>query len=507
MRQIEILINLEEAPARNISILAERMDAHRSVISRSLKALKTQGIVFRDRHGWHLTQEGLSETAEAKQQLTESTERIRRMADRTTGMIARIGESMLPTISIHPPLLDIASHLPDLSSAYNVNNDLSSVLFPAALEAANIANMGISESLFANLPEIRINPEILGAGLGTGSILNSIEIGLPSFLESTKLTTGMPFHPFELNNLVGNAVAGIDLSDQLVSGIIQDVRNTIEPLLSIQATNQSLLGSLLDNLGSSELFQAANRSNLLLTDMLGDVLDMNNLIPNLSSTTTLGLLSDLTDVNRSLDKVWTSHINADFLPPDVTAFTWQLALPTLTAARYTDSVSAFIHYENDSEKPHAKPVSSQVSEDEKILDRLLAKMDPALVEMRQGARSALSQKGPDYVRHAATSLRELIRQTLQRVAPDDLLPENYEKGKPNIKERVKIALREQGAGKGDADFAATMADATLSLFGRLNKNTHENDYETALVRSFCLSTESTLLLILTLADTDRFTRV
>jgi len=99
--------------------------------------------------------------------------------------------------------------------------------------------------------------------------------------------------------------------------------------------------------------------------MLGDVLDMNNLIPNLSSTTTLGLLSDLTDVNRSLDKVWTSHLNADFLPPDVTAFTWQLALPTLTAARYTDSVSAFIHYENDSEKPHAKPVSSQVSEDEK----------------------------------------------------------------------------------------------------------------------------------------------
>ena len=55
------------------------------------------------------------------------------------------------------------------------------------------------------------------------------------------------------------------------------------------------------------------------------------------------------------------------------------------------------------------------------LDVALQAISPTLVELRDGAWSALSSRGPDSARQAAHSARELIDQTLRTGAPDDLV--------------------------------------------------------------------------------------
>jgi len=509
MRQVEIMLHLEEAPAKSISALAERLDAHRSVISRSLKALKAQGIVSRDRHGWHLTQEGLVEAAEAKRQLTESTEQIRRMAERTAEVFTRIGESMTPTIDRYLPSFDSVSYLPGL---LNTGADINSGIFLEALETAKIASASVSifpQFLSVN-PMDTLMQDQLGLsrlGLDGSSLVDSTKIGLQPYRDSVKIMEDALALIPKPGEILANALDGGGLFAVFEKSTLDYARSAIEPLLSAQATNQHLLGSVLDSIGSSALFQVANQSNSLLTDMLGDVLRVNDLVPKLSTATMLDIFSDLTSVNQALDRVWTSHISVELPPPNADAFAWQVALPTLTAARYSDSVNVYAHWESGDEVSHIQPISAAKSEEEKILDRLLVALNPTFVEMRLGARSALARREPDYLRHAGTSLRELVRQVLQAIVPDELLPEDFVKGKPNIKERVKIALREQGAGKGDADFAATMATTVLSMFERLNKYTHDNEQESDFARSVCLSTESTLLLILTLTNNGKSTEM
>lgn len=501
MRQVEIVLHLEEAPAKSISALAERLDAHRSVISRSLKALKAQGVVFRDRHGWHLTQEGLVEAAEAKRQLTESTEQIRRMAERTAEVFTRIGESMTPTIDTYLPPMDSSVYLPGLSSALNTRLDINSRIVSEALETAKTASEGmrvVSQALSASPLDI-LTPDYLGLR-PLDTLLESARIATQPYRNVAKSVEDALALISKPSGILANALDSSALSTVFEKSTLDYARSAIEPLLSVQATNQHLLSSVLDSIGSSALFHVANQSNSLLSDMLGDVLRVSDLVPKLSTTTTLDIFSDLTSVNQALDRVWTSHISLELPPPNADAFAWQVALPTLTAARYSDSVNVYAHWESGDEVSHIQPISAEKSEEEKILDRLLAALNPTFVEMRLGARSALNRKGPDHLRHAATSLRELVRQVLQAVVPDELLPEDFVKGKPNVKERVKIALREQGAGKGDADFAATMAATVLSMFERLNKYTHDNEQESDFARSVCLSTESTLLLILTLTN-------
>lgn len=312
----------------------------------------------------------------------------------------------------------------------------------------------------------------------------------------------------ESKKLIASASALIPRQD-LLSGInlttlaLDHIQDAVKPLLAAQSINHQLLSNTLETVESNPLLQIANQSGGLLTDMLGDLLQVGELSKKLSTTVTQELFSDLTGINRSLEQVWGSHVSLDALSLDVSTFASHVALPTRTAARYMDSANAYVHLENGSKNLPVRQSLISKSQDEEILDQHLAGLNPTFVEMRLGARLALNHKGPDHLRHAATSMRELTRQVLQVLVPDEDLPLDFVKGKPNVKERVKIAIRQCGAGKGDADFAATMADAVLTMFDRLNKFTHENEQSTHFTRSVCLSAETTLLSILTLVGGDK----
>jgi DNA-binding transcriptional ArsR family regulator/ribosome-associated translation inhibitor RaiA len=78
--QVKILLHLEEKPAKTITELTERLNAQRPSVSRSLKALKGQGIVYRDRQGWHISEAGKNEASLAKEKLEETRKMLNESA-------------------------------------------------------------------------------------------------------------------------------------------------------------------------------------------------------------------------------------------------------------------------------------------------------------------------------------------------------------------------------------------------------------------------------------------
>lgn len=81
------------------------------------------------------------------------------------------------------------------------------------------------------------------------------------------------------------------------------------------------------------------------------------------------------------------------------------------------------------------------------LDKELNKLDPHLVEIRDGAWSSLRACTPDSTRQAAHSARELILQTLRKAAPDDtiksqsgFIPESRSRSGITRRHRIRFIL-------------------------------------------------------------------
>src|SRR5207249_457412 len=69
----------------------------------------------------------------------------------------------------------------------------------------------------------------------------------------------------------------------------------------------------------------------------------------------------------------------------------------------------------ESVDPEAEAVLQRVGDE---LETRLASLDAAFVQPYRGAHAALTDRRPDWQRHVATSLRELVDHLLRRLAPD-----------------------------------------------------------------------------------------
>ena len=114
---------------------------------------------------------------------------------------------------------------------------------------------------------------------------------------------------------------------------------------------------------------------------------------------------------------------------------------------------------------------------EKSLEKLLWEINPNLVNLLQGARQALNTDNPDRARHVTVSLRELVREVLDRVAPDDKIqdwtddPCHYHKGRPKRQARLWYINREISSGPLSKCVSADET-AFLVWFQKLNAGTH-----------------------------------
>jgi hypothetical protein len=115
------------------------------------------------------------------------------------------------------------------------------------------------------------------------------------------------------------------------------------------------------------------------------------------------------------------------------------------------------------------------------LDAALACLDSHLIEIRQGIHVALASTGPDSLRQAAHSARELIDHTLHALAPDERIraaewfqPETTSSSGVTRRHRIKYALLTNGADQIDveSDYINANVDVVLATNRLLMGNAH-----------------------------------
>ncbi len=110
------------------------------------------------------------------------------------------------------------------------------------------------------------------------------------------------------------------------------------------------------------------------------------------------------------------------------------------------------------------------------LDRALTDLDSALLTVRHGAWAALDSSQPDALRQAAHSGRELIRQVLDRLAPDAEVKKAswFQTGVVRRRDRVRLAMEKcQGrASQSTARIIEAQCNLMDATYDRLSALAH-----------------------------------
>jgi len=443
--QIRILIKLDENSARSIIELAESLNAQRPSVSRSMQTLKVQGLVSRNRQGWHLTETGKIEAISAKEKLREITSKF---TNAITG-VARTMKEIAPAFNVVP--------------AYPEFRQMA--IFPEILKSSLL----IADSQMAGIVKqmneaIKLSPSF-----------NALNQQIVSQAITTIVT------PFMGANFYKKA---------------------IKPLLEIQLHNSEIFQNIIAQEISPMIEGLANQNNLFMTKMINDILairhqEIAKLVENVRMSDFAWLAKDLSNVNQAYFQLFAEQVNTLKISPSFihsSGVTEVIALPTATVSHYVDSARNLIEAELTSDVPEFQEKGYEAVGDEN-LDPLLYQLNPEFVDMRQGSWVALNTSSPDHLRQAATSQRELIRQLLEVYVPNTLLPKDSRQG-PQLKTRLRIALK---TSESDTDFIEAILTALMSYYNQLNKYTHHNEKHEESLRAILQTGEGLIRFILTLA--------
>jgi hypothetical protein len=108
---------------------------------------------------------------------------------------------------------------------------------------------------------------------------------------------------------------------------------------------------------------------------------------------------------------------------------------------------------------------------------LLSAEFPELLQLLEGARTAWENRPPDWIRHFAISLRELLTKLLHELAPDEAVRSwstsaaDFHDGRPTRKARLRF-LCEPVANGGFTDFVTKDIEAVSSLIDIFHQGTH-----------------------------------
>jgi len=116
------------------------------------------------------------------------------------------------------------------------------------------------------------------------------------------------------------------------------------------------------------------------------------------------------------------------------------------------------------------------------LDQALRQLDPAFVDLRYAILSALVSNESEPIRHAAHSARELLRQVLDKLAPEDEIranpnftPSKDSKTGITRKMRVRHAMEKLGnQSDSDAELVANLSEQIDILYNKLSAEAHRN---------------------------------
>ena len=284
---------------------------------------------------------------------------------------------------------------------------------------------------------------------------------------------------------------------QLHASHVEAISRAIGPLAQAQSHHAALIKGtvgtrLLPDISS--LMQAYNQN---LAKAVGDGLALRSLESSRLPELPLGALSGFAPISvhlpaiaeavEALGRHLPSHLEAPHgvAPSEDTVIT--VVTPPAATAAYTRSIRLWI--EEDSPAGPAEAYHPLRDPHSHIHGRL-AELGPQLVEKHQGAWHALWQGGPDSLRHAAVSMRELLRVVFKHLVPDEDLGGE---GTTRLRARVRHFLNDS---ESSAQFATHMALGLDGLFDRLNAYTHGDETDRAALQGLMTAADGVLLFIL-----------
>lgn len=448
--QTKILVQLNEKSAKTLSTLAEQVSAQRPSVSRSVHRLKEQGLVFRDRQGWHLSEKGKAEAAKDQEKLAETTEIIRQATVRSSETLNQLYSSVGSTLQS---------------------------LYPVGASMKNL----VSPELFS------IPASYLDTMKKASEMLNTPVL---------QLTTSMDYVT-QLSEAMGKARVfdNLFLSQEFYA-------KALAPFFEMQErTSELLQQALAPQISQMSILAEAvlNQNNLVLADTINNLLAVrNSAFAQVVFKDYSWLTADISQVTQALAKVYNTRTQ-NFETSRLSFTPFQAAdrfvVPSATVAYYTASAREYIAADIDPQ-PSALPNPGYEEQGDQNLDERLYLLNPDYVEMRHGSWSALSRPGPDRLRHAATSQRELLRQLLTQLVPDAQLPEEN-RGGPQLKARVRQAL---DASDSDAEYVVALSESVVRLYSQLNKYTHHNEKHEESLRALLHTGEGLMRFLLSLLD-------
>ncbi len=144
--------------------------------------------------------------------------------------------------------------------------------------------------------------------------------------------------------------------------------------------------------------------------------------------------------------------------------------------------------------------------EEDLLDKLLSNIDPNFTNIRKGAWQTLRSDSPDSLRQAFHSMRELVREVFEQIAPDSQVQATPWYRKPDSgapvtrKQRVRFALSGNSEDYSQSnmqtliDFWQIIDDGVDTIYAQLSSIAHGKRTQTA--EAYLHIAENLLILVL-----------
>ena len=169
--------------------------------------------------------------------------------------------------------------------------------------------------------------------------------------------------------------------------------------------------------------------------------------------------------------------------------TWsRMLLPSSSLANFSLSLRSEVAPEPESANLAHPPLLPPEAPQES-LNRLLADLDPDLVDRRKGSWQTFRSSNPDRLSQAASSYRELIRTVLDKLAPGV----DTDRSIPGSKRKRQAR---QILGGSEGEFAGALAEALANLYAVLSKVVHTPYRNELAVQAALVSGDGLLLFLL-----------
>lgn len=479
--QVRIMLQLEQSPAKSITALASKLDVERSSVSRSLHALKEQGVAIHSNQGWRLTEIGADEIPVITQTFTRTLEDTSKIAERATQVILELSELSSPdSLRLAAGVDGMAGHQ-ELMRIAKQHQSWASSMLPRLTAFDTIAS--ISE--YMNQIQAMVYPPSLP----------TVDIGM----RDLQLAAGnVADFRDTLTGTSRQAVA--DMLRNMSGGAFSDLARfnaTLTPLLDTQDRVNDFIRSWTSSIDLVPMVKPWLDNNVLLSHAIDEIRSAYESVGHfglLSQTTTYDWIAQgLVDVNQAYGALMNDRFSefdqVSRILPSVSA---RIVPPTASVSYFAQS--SHEHIRAAMPRDDVQLIASDRREEfgAAPLDDLLMEIDPLLVEKRHGAWTAYNKRGADWIRHASVSQRELIVHLLDKLVPRDTLNKE-ESDTPRIIQQVKVLF---GRRSSDSDYASALGKALQETYRQHNKYTHGDERHVASFRALLHSTEWWLVFIL-----------